>query len=124
MSDDPGERSIAIVDDDHAVRDSLHFLLEAVGYSVRPFASAAEFLLADIRTIACLILDHHMPEMTGLALVDRLRRDGVLLPIMLITGSPTPDMEAQAAALGISKVSSKPPTQADLLAFVAASASQ
>jgi CheY-like chemotaxis protein len=38
-------RPVAIVDDDDAVRDSLRFLLEVMGYRVATFASAAEFTL-------------------------------------------------------------------------------
>ena len=61
-------RTVAVVDDDLAVRDSLRLLLEVVGYTVEIFASAAEFLQANVRHFACLILDHHMPNMTGLEL--------------------------------------------------------
>ena len=69
-------RTVAVVDDDQAVRDSLRFLLEVIGYTVEIFASAAEFLQANVRHFACLILDHHMPNMTGLELARRLRADG------------------------------------------------
>ena len=61
-------RTVAVVDDDLAVRDSLRFLLEVMGYPVELFASAAEFLQANVPDFACLILDHHMPNMTGLEL--------------------------------------------------------
>ena len=46
-------RTVAVVDDDHAVRDSLRFLLEVIGYTVEIFASAAEFLQANVRAF-CL----------------------------------------------------------------------
>ena len=42
-------RTVAIVDDDYAVRESLRFLLEVIGYTVEIFASAAEFLKANVR---------------------------------------------------------------------------
>ena len=60
------QRTVTVVDDDHAVRESLRFLLEVIGHPVETFASAAEFLSADIREMGCVILDHHMPQMTGL----------------------------------------------------------
>ena len=60
--------TVAIVDDDAAVRDSLRLLLEVIGHPVQTFASAAEFLKAEQHHPVCLILDHHMPEMTGLEL--------------------------------------------------------
>jgi two-component system response regulator FixJ len=115
---DRDRRTVAIVVDDPDVRSSLVFLLEVIGHPVRAFASTAEFLRADIRHIACLILDHHMPEMTGLHLAERLRNEGSLMPIMLITGSLSPHITAQAARLGIHKVLEKPPTDSDLVSFI------
>ena len=111
-------RKLAIVDDDLAVRDSLRFLLEVIGHLVETFASAAEFLKANIQHFACLILDHHMPNMTGLQLAERLRADGVGIPILLVTGSPSPAIVARAAELGIERVLEKPLNDEDLLDFV------
>jgi len=110
-------RTVAVVDDDLAVRDSLRLLLEVLGYTVEIFASAAEFLLANVRHFACLILDHHMPNMTGLELARRLRADGAVIPILLITGSPSPTIAARAAELGI-KLNDKPPTEEALIDFI------
>lgn len=112
--------TVAIVDDDDAVRHSLRFLLESVGYKVRTFATAAEFLQAELQAMACLILDHHMPEMTGLELAERLRADGVGMPIMLITGLPLSSLVARAAELGIDKVLAKPLAEAEVIAFIEA----
>jgi len=110
--------TVAIVDDDDAVRHSLRFLLETVGYKVRTFAAAAEFLQDGLQGVACLILDQHMPEMTGLELAERLRADGVGIPIMLITGLPLSSLVARAAELGIDKVLEKPLAEADVIAFI------
>jgi FixJ family two-component response regulator len=117
-------REIAIVDDDPGVRSSLSFLLEVIGHPVRAFASATEFLNADIRDVFCLILDHHMPDMTGLHLAERLRAEGRAIPIMLITGSSTPAIADHARQLGIERVSEKPVTEEDLLDFIDASLGQ
>ena len=115
-----GQPTVAIVDDDAAVRDSLRFLLEVIGHPTKRFASAAEFLKAAIQRLTCLILDHHMPGMTGLELAERLRNDGAGIPILLITGSPSPAIVARAAELGIVRVLEKPATEDDLLDFVTA----
>ncbi len=109
---------IAVVDDDHAVRESLRFLLEVAGNTVVAFASAAEFIRSECQQIGCLILDHHMPGMTGLELVEQLRTSGVTVPVMLITGSKSQEMLARAAALGVGKVLEKPVDDAELLDFV------
>jgi CheY-like chemotaxis protein len=102
---------VAVVDDDDAVRYSLRFLIELIGHEVEVFASAAEFLRAELQSVACVILDHHMPGMTGLQLVEHLRGAGVPIPIMLVTSAPSPAISARAAELGISEVLLKPPTE-------------
>jgi two-component system response regulator FixJ len=113
-------RTVAIVDDDAAVRDSLRLLLEVIGYSVAAFGSAAEFLTADLCSMSCLILDHHMPETTGLELAERLWLDGVVIPILLVTGSPSPAIVARAAQLGVDRVLEKPAGEDDVLNFIGA----
>src|SRR3974390_979027 len=94
-------RAIAVVDDDSAVRDSLRYLLEVMGYLVKTFESAAELLNTGLQNLACLILDHHMPHMSGLELAERLRADGAAIPILLITGAPSPAIFARAAEIDI-----------------------
>ncbi len=116
---------VGIVDDDPAVLDSLKFLLEVVGHRVATYASAEAFLSdggggTACPIPACLIIDQHMPRMTGLELTQKLRDDGADIPILLITGSPSPAIVARAAQLGIVDVLEKPPEEADLLNFVAA----
>jgi CheY-like chemotaxis protein len=95
---------VAVVDDDDAVRDSLRFFVETVGHPVVTFASGREFLAHDGSGLACLILDHHMPEMTGLQLAEQLRAGGSRLPILLVTGMPSPSIVARAAELEVERV--------------------
>ena len=83
----PADRSVYIVDDDEAVRDSLSVLLEAKGYTVRSFGSALEFLAAaPSLPSGCLIADIRMPEMDGLELQGRLRARALGFPMIVITG--------------------------------------
>jgi FixJ family two-component response regulator len=93
-----------------------------VGYKVAIHASAKVFLddRANGSTTgpACLIVDQHMPLMTGLELAEKLRDEGANIPILLITGSPSPAIVARAAQLGIVNVLEKPPEENDLLNFV------
>lgn len=72
---------IAIVDDDESVRRSLHRLVQAAGYTVETFASAADFLAwLPHGQAACLVLDVHMNEMSGFELQQRLA-----VPVVFIT---------------------------------------
>jgi FixJ family two-component response regulator len=105
---------IAVVDDDDAVRDSLRFFLETVDHPIVAFASGPEFLAHDGSGLACLILDHHMPEMTGLQVAEQLRGDGSRLAILLVTGLPSPSIVARAAE----RVLEKPPGDDDILEFI------
>jgi two-component system, LuxR family, response regulator FixJ len=110
---------IAVVDDDHAVRESLAFLLTVSGHQVAAYESAADFLdRCDLRHVAGLILDHHMPQQTGLELLARLREDGRTLPVLLVTGSPSPEILARADALGVDRVLEKPVSDERLMEFV------
>jgi len=114
------DRSVAIVDDDPGVLESLKFLLEVVGYDVDTYASACAFLDGRVPGVvpACMILDHHMPRMTGLDLAEKLRGNGVNIPSLLITGSLSPAITARAALLGIEAVLEKPPREDELLRFI------
>jgi len=116
------QRAVGIVDDDQAVRDSLRLLLEVVGHPVETFASAAEFLAAGPHDLACLILDHHMPQMTGLQLAEKLHADGSSIPILLVTGLPSPAIVTRAAQLDI-RVLEKPPDEDGVLDFINATRS-
>lgn len=78
--------TLAIIDDDEAVRDSMQCLLEVRGYVVKAFDSAESFLAHSLEGIDCLLVDHHMPGMTGLALVEHLRASGHATPALMITG--------------------------------------
>jgi FixJ family two-component response regulator len=116
---DGSHRLVAVVDDDDAVRDSLRFLLEIAGYSVATYGSAAEFLHeAPLKELACLVVDQHMPEQTGLQMVSRLRSQGVTLPVALITGSPSPDLIRLAGELNVGSVMEKPLDDDALLEFI------
>jgi two-component system, LuxR family, response regulator FixJ len=110
--------SVAIVDDDLAVLESLKFLLELAGHTLRAYASAAAFLEDRATRPNCLILDQHMPQMTGLELAAQLRMDGVGIPVLLFSAQLSPAVIARAAQLGIEKVLEKPPAEDELLSFV------
>jgi FixJ family two-component response regulator len=84
----PKRSLISVVDDDEAVRDSLPFLLEELGYAPRAFSSAEQFLASDVVSQTdCLILDVMMPGMTGPELQSELKLRGYDIPIVFITAN-------------------------------------
>ncbi len=81
-----GRSLIAVIDDDESVRESLPDLLRELGFSVRAFASALDFLSSDcVDEAKCLILDIAMPGMSGPALQRELKRRRKPVPIVFIT---------------------------------------
>jgi FixJ family two-component response regulator len=77
---------VSVVDDDESVRESLPDLLKELGYSVRAFSSAEEFLASDcVGVTRCLIVDIGMRGMTGPDLQQELTVRGKEMPIIFIT---------------------------------------
>src|ERR1700730_493066 len=90
-------------------RRLLKLLLETFGYDVRSYNSGADLLADDRRrTAGCLIIDQHMPRMDGLDLVERLQREGLRAPTILISGRLDANTKERAASLGITSVLEKP----------------
>jgi two-component system, LuxR family, response regulator FixJ len=102
-------KPICIVDDDDGVADSLEVLLKAFGFEVQSYSSGAQFLGDERhRTAACLVIDLHMPGMSGLDVVDRLRQEGISLPTILVSGLLDAKARLRAASLGVTEIIEKP----------------
>lgn len=100
---------IFVVDDDDAVRDSLHWLIESVGLEARTFASAPEFLEAyNPAQPGCLLLDVRMPGMSGLELQERLAKKNAILPIIVVTAHGDVPMAVRAMKAGAVDFIEKP----------------
>jgi len=84
------DATIFVIDDDQAVRDSLQVLLELHGLRVVSFASGEAFLQERSRrgepAKGCLLLDLDLAGTSGLDLLRALRREGLRLPVIIITG--------------------------------------
>lgn len=100
--------TIQIVDDDDIVRDSLKVLLESRGFAVEDYASGKDFLSCRNGNAVCVVLDNHMPGMTGLDVLRVLRRAGDTIGVIMITGRWDAATRAQAEALGIVAFLDKP----------------
>ena len=111
--------TVDIVEDDDAVRDSLRALLESYGYTVRDFASAPEYLERGQSTPSdCMIVDQHMPGMTGLELMEMLRSQGARTPALMVTGRNDPLLESRLARAGIFRLLHKPINDEQLVSCI------
>ncbi len=100
---------ISVVDDDESVRKSLQRLLRTMGFEVRTFSSALEFLdHGPLDNHGCVIVDVRMPEMSGLELQKRLSEAGISLPLVFITAYDDPSVHEQAMQAGALAFLQKP----------------
>jgi two-component system CheB/CheR fusion protein len=86
--DGAGEATIFVVDDDAQLRDAISLIFAAEGREVHTFSTAEEFLAANIeQPEGCLLVDAHMPGMSGLELLAALRADDHGLAAIMMTGT-------------------------------------
>jgi FixJ family two-component response regulator len=94
---------VFVVDDDIAFCVALSRLIRAAGYRVQTFGAATELLESDhLKDAHCLVLDVHLPDLTGLELQQRIAELEIDLPIVFITGRgdiPTSVRAMKAGAL-------------------------
>lgn len=94
-------------------------LLQAGGLAVQPLPSADAFLRAHDPALAgCAVLDAYLPGMDGLALQQRLHRDGAIRPIVFIAGSGAVEQGVQAMKAGAVDFLTKPVDPVALLGAV------
>lgn len=120
MSDKPmDDKTIFVVDDDKAVRDSLSWLISSVGLHVETFGSAQDFLdVYDPTRPGCLLVDVRMPGMSGLELQKRLAENPHCLPVIVVTGHGDVQMAVRAMKDGAFDFIEKPYNDQILLDLV------
>jgi FixJ family two-component response regulator len=88
----------------------------SLGYGVRGFASAEEFVAVDGESSCdCVITDIHMPGMSGFELKRLLRARGCQVPVIMITARTEPALEEGARASGAVCLLRKPFEADDLI---------
>ena len=100
--------TIAVVDDDPRLLESLENLLESAGYVVRLFDSAKATLDSGLANLDCIITDIGMPNMNGFDLHSAVKRARPELPVFMITGRHEVGDQQRAANSGIAGLFHKP----------------
>jgi len=117
------KRLVHLVDDDDAIRESAAFLLETAGYDVQTHASGVAFLehleTSDRTRPCCVLLDIHMPGLSGLEIQLRLNDLGFVWPVIILTGQADIGIAIQAMKNGAFEFLEKPYENAALLGSIA-----
>src|SRR5713226_1906263 len=81
-------RRVVLVESDQYYRESLAVELLSQGFAVHPFSDGASLLgsLATVIDADLAVLDWDLPTMPGIQLLAQLRRQGVNLPVVFLTG--------------------------------------
>jgi two-component system response regulator FixJ len=117
------KRLVHLVDDDAAIRESAAFLLETAGYEVRPHVSGVALLKAldalDGLQPCCVLLDIHMPGLSGLEVQLKLNDLGFVWPVIILTGQADIGIAIQAMKNGAFEFLEKPYQNGGLLEAIA-----
>lgn len=114
-----GQPTIAVLDDEPQMRKALGRLLRTHGFTVETYPGGRE--LMDVICISppdCLLLDLHMPGITGFEVIAELKELDSKVPIIVITGHDEPDNSRRVLALGAVGYLTKPIDEAVLLRAV------
>ncbi|MEQ9607553.1 MAG: response regulator [Kiloniellaceae bacterium] len=100
---------VAVVDDDSSVRRALQRILTVLDVSVEAYASGEDFLqsLGMLRP-DCVVLDLHMPGLSGLEVQQRIKKLDERLPVVIVTGHHEPGMRRRCLLAGAAGYLRKP----------------
>ena len=110
---------ILIVDDDQVVLTSCKRILESEGYSASLTSSVKEALqMLEEKKYDILLVDIIMPEYDGMYLIGNVRENLPHLPILVMSGYPTPETISSGMQMGATHFIAKPFTPDELIAAV------
>ncbi len=113
--------TVLVVEDDEDARFAMAEVLAGQGYLVLTAGSghdALGVLRAPLSPIDVVIMDVHLPDLTGIELCARLRQLDPDLPVIVCTGAASPEEAAELLRLGARRYFQKPITPDELLASV------
>lgn len=114
------QRAVHLVDDDEAVRRSVGFMLKTSGFRVHNYESGCALLKAGKQIEdGCILLDVRMAVMDGLEVQQALQREGIALPVIIMTGHGDVVLAVKAMKAGAVDFLEKPFEKQDLLASLA-----
>lgn len=110
---------IAVLDDEPQMRKALRRLLTTHGLRVEDYERGADFLAAlPSHPVDCLVLDLHMPDVSGFDVLAALAEQQDATPVVVITGHDGPGTVDRVCALGASAFLTKPVDESALLSAI------
>lgn len=110
---------VHVVDDDESVGRAVSRLLRITGYEVKIYKNADEFVLADVSDgPGCVLMDIHMPGLSGLDLSGGLGIQKTTLPMIFVSGDDVEATRERARKAGAVAFLAKPVLPEELLAAV------
>ena len=107
---------VAVLDDEPKMRSALRRLLTSHGYDVELFESGDDFLrAAESDPADCILLDLHMPQTTGLDVLEGLNSRQIVMPTIVITGRDEPGNAERVLGLGAADYLLKPLDESTLV---------
>ncbi len=104
-----GTLTVAVVDDDPAVRDSLATIFEIEGFRVRTYTDGDNFVgEAKRQRFDCVLMDVHMPGRSGLEILEALGGHDYAAPVFIISGQGDIPMAVTAIKAGAHDFIEKP----------------
>ena len=101
--------TVFVVDDDASIRASIQGLLKSAGLRSEGFETAEKFLeRKPLDSPSCLILDVRLPGVSGIAFQQQLKKAGIHIPIIFVTGHGDIPMTVSAMKLGAVEFLTKP----------------
>ena len=100
-SQDLPKNELFVVDDDVMMRDALSIVFTLAGYRVTGFADTETFLAAARNhTPACILLDLHLPDKSGVTALKELDAQNYPAPIFIVTGDDDVGCAVEAVKSG------------------------
>ena len=111
--------TVAVLDDEAKFRQAQSRLLKTHGFKVETFETGNDLLAALAREpFACVLLDLHMPGMTGFDVLAELATRELRTPVIVITGHDEPGNALRVRTLGATEYLLKPVDESRLLAAI------
>ena len=110
---------VAVLDDEPQMRKALRRLLGAHGFRVEAYDGGNDFLVAlPSHPAACLVLDLHMPEVSGFDVLAAFKSQRIPTPVVVITGHDDPGTSDRVRTLGASAYLKKPVDESTLVSAI------